>query len=177
MKLIFAHGPAACGKLTIAKEVAASTGLRLFHNHLTVDLVGSLFEFGSEGFVRLRESIWIESFQQAAQHGQSLTFTFHPEATVQKGFPERVVSTVEALGGEVLFVELTCPDEEIENRVENASRGEYGKLRSLEDYRRLKAAGAFEYPRLPAAVIRLDTSAMQPREAAEQIVAQINSGD
>jgi hypothetical protein len=41
------------------------TGLRLFHNHLTVDLVASLFEFGSEPFVRLRESIWLDAFREA----------------------------------------------------------------------------------------------------------------
>ncbi len=40
--------------------------MRLFHNHLTVDLVAALFDFGSEPFVRLRESIWLDAFREAA---------------------------------------------------------------------------------------------------------------
>ena len=67
MQLIFIHGPAACGKLTVATELAKLSGMRLFHNHLTVDLVSALFEFGSESFVRLRESIWLEAFREAAE--------------------------------------------------------------------------------------------------------------
>jgi len=98
MQLIFIHGPAACGKLTVATELAAITGLRLFHNHLTVDLVAALFEFGSEPFVRLRESIWLDAFREAGEADRSLVFTFHPEASVQPDLPARVVSTVTAGG-------------------------------------------------------------------------------
>jgi len=169
MQLIFIHGPAACGKLTVATEVAAITGLRLFHNHLTVDLVASLFEFGSEPFVRLRESIWLEAFREASEAGRSLVFTFHPEASVRHGFPERVVSTVTTHGGEVVFVELTCSEDELERRIENESRAEHGKLRSLERYRALRDAGAFSYPPLPESVISLDTSTLSAHEAARRI--------
>ena len=37
MKLVFIWGPAASGKLTIARVLAAQTGITLFHNHLVVD--------------------------------------------------------------------------------------------------------------------------------------------
>jgi broad-specificity NMP kinase len=57
VKVIFIHGPPAAGKLTIASLLSEMTGLPLFHNHLTVDLVKSLFEFGSPGFIKLREEI------------------------------------------------------------------------------------------------------------------------
>ena len=43
MQLVFIHGAPAVGKLTVARELAALTGFRLFHNHLTVDLAGSVF--------------------------------------------------------------------------------------------------------------------------------------
>jgi len=169
MQLIFIHGPAACGKLTVATEVAAMTGLRLFHNHLTVDLVASLFEFGSEPFVRLRESIWLEAFREAGEAGRSLIFTFHPEASVRHDFPQRVVSTVTARGGEVVFVELECSEGELERRVESESRAAHGKLRSLERYRALRDAGAFAFPPLPEPEISLDTSVLSANEAARRI--------
>jgi hypothetical protein len=39
MKLTFIYGLPATGKLTIAVELAAMTGYKLFHNHLVVDLL------------------------------------------------------------------------------------------------------------------------------------------
>jgi hypothetical protein len=174
MQLVFIHGPAACGKLTVATELAALSGLRLFHNHLTVDLVASLFEFGSEPFVRLRESIWLDSFREAAKETQSLIFTFHPEASVRGDFPERVVSEIRSPKGEVLFVQLVCPESEIEKRIQNDSRSKYGKLRSLSAYRELRDAGAFEFPPLPEPVLQIDTGATSPGEAARQIASHLH---
>jgi len=34
MNLVFLHGPAASGKLTVGRELSRLTGYRLFHNHL-----------------------------------------------------------------------------------------------------------------------------------------------
>jgi len=169
MQLVFIHGPAACGKLTVATELAALSGLRLFHNHLTVDLVSALFDFGSEPFNRLRESIWLDSFREAAKQGQSLIFTFHPEASVGRDFPERVVSTIRSYNGEVVFVELVCSESEIEQRIESASRSRYGKLRSLTEYRRLRDSGAFGFPPLPKPALQIDTGSSSPHESAQQI--------
>lgn len=169
MRLVFLHGPAACGKLTIARELAALSGLRLFHNHLTVDLVASLFEFGSPPFNRLRELIWTRAFSEAAREGRSLVFTFQPEASVSPDFPARVASEVGAQGGEVLFVELACSEGEIERRIESRSRREFGKLRSLPEYHRLRDAGAFRFPPLPEPALRIDTTSQPPRESARQI--------
>ncbi len=42
MRLVLIHGPAAAGKLTVAREVARLTGAALFHNHLVVDAVAAL---------------------------------------------------------------------------------------------------------------------------------------
>src|SRR6266498_2479079 len=99
MKLIFLHGAPAVGKLTIARELARLTGFRLFHNHLTVDLVSSLFPFGSEPFIRLREQIWLAAFAEAARDNVSLIFTFNPESTVRECFVQDAIDVVAAAGG------------------------------------------------------------------------------
>jgi hypothetical protein len=57
MKLLFPHGPPASGKLTLAREVAALTGWRLFHTHLAVNLALAVYDFGAPGFLALREQI------------------------------------------------------------------------------------------------------------------------
>ena len=59
MRLIFVYGLPATGKLTVARELALITGFQVFHNHLAVDLLLSVFEFGSRPFVELREQIWL----------------------------------------------------------------------------------------------------------------------
>src|SRR2546423_9033370 len=91
MKLIFLFGMPGVGKLTVAREVAELSGFRLFHNHLTVDLVGSLFEFGSQPFVELRETVWLASFAQAVEAGiDGLIFTFAFDRTARESFVGKV---------------------------------------------------------------------------------------
>ena len=172
MKLVFLHGAPAVGKLTIARELARLTGFRLFHNHLTVDLVSSLFPFGSEGFILLREQIWLAAFAEAARQNVSLIFTFNPERTVRERFIQDLLEVVEGAGGQVVFVELTCAEDELERRIEDASRKEFGKLASVEQYRRLKDAGAFHFPKLPN-VISLDTTNNLPADTARLIVEYV----
>src|SRR6185295_5480613 len=174
MKLIFIHGAPAVGKLTVARELAKLTGFRLFHNHLTVDLVTSLFPFGSEPFVLLREKIWLTAFAEAARQNQSLIFTFNPERTVRARFIQDTIDVVEKESGEVVFVELTCAGDELERRMEDSSRKEFGKLGSIEQYRSLKAAGAFEYPPLPSG-ISIDTTDSSPAASAQLITKHLQN--
>lgn len=169
MRLIFIHGPAASGKLTVARELAALTGLPLFHNHLVVDALLAVFPFGTPAFVELREKMWMDVFRAAARERRSLIFTFHPEASVAPDFPARAVALIEAAGGQVDFVALGCAPEEIEARVEAPSRQASGKLSSLALLRELDAQGAFAYPPLPAAAVEVDTGAIEPAEAAALI--------
>jgi len=168
MKLILLHGAPAVGKLTVARELATLTGFPLFHNHLTVDLVGSLFPFGSEPFIHLREQIWLAAFAEAARNNVSLIFTFNPERTVRERFIQDAINVVEVAGGQVIFVELTCAEDELERRLEDASRKGFGKLVSVEHYRSLKAAGAFNFPKLPND-LSLDTAQHLPAESARLI--------
>ena len=175
MKLVFLHGAPAVGKLTVARELAALTDFRLFHNHLTVDLASSLFSFGSEPFILLREQIWLAAFAQAARNNVSLIFTFNPERTVREKFIRDTIDLVEAAGGKVVFVELTCTEAELEQRLEDESRREFGKLASLEQYRSLKNAGAFQFPKLPKG-ISIDTTKQPPAVTARLIGEYIDSG-
>ncbi|HKB66083.1 MAG TPA: AAA family ATPase [Pyrinomonadaceae bacterium] len=172
MKLVFLYGAPAVGKLTVARELAALTGFRLFHNHLTVDLVSSLFPFGSEPFVRLREQIWLAAFAEAARNNLSLIFTFNPERTVRESFVEDAIEAVATENGRVIFVELTCAEEELERRLEDSSRKEFGKLGSIEQYRSLKASGAFEFPSLPSG-ISVDTTDRSAAASAQLIAKHL----
>ena len=169
MFVVFLHGPAAAGKHTIGSLLSEATGLPLFHNHLTVDLVATLFEFGSEGFVELREEIWLASFRAAARADRSLIFTFHPEASVRPSFIDQTREVVKEHGGTVFFVELLCSEKAVESRIDAPSRAEFGKLQDLEFYRTLREQGAFEFPPLPEPLVRVDTEANAPEASAQEI--------
>lgn len=173
MKLIFLYGPPAVGKLTVAQELARITGYKVFHNHLTVDLVTSLFPFGSEPFVKLREEIWLAVLAEAAEQDLSLIFTFNPERSVRSQFVQNAIDTIESKGGQLVFIELTCDAAELERRLEQPSRKQFGKLASVEQYRSLQEAGAFEFDRLPKD-LSLDTSP-PPVETARLISEFISS--
>jgi hypothetical protein len=69
MKLILLYGPPAVGKLTIAKEIARLTGFKVFHAHLTVDLVASIFPRGTPAYLKLVWDIRFAVFAEAARRG------------------------------------------------------------------------------------------------------------
>jgi len=170
VRLIFIHGMPATGKLTVARELTSLTGYKLFHNHLAVDLLLTVFEFGSAPFVELREVIWLSVFSHAAlRDTPGLIFTFAPEKTVRAQFIPNAVSAVANAGGTVDFVELTCPLAEIRRRMTNLSRGEHGKLTSISKFEQLLADGAFDVPALPKPAITIDTTECSPRRAALRI--------
>ena len=169
MDLIFIHGPAAAGKLTIGKALAGLTGYPLFHNHLVVDAVSAAFPFGSEAFTRLRQDFWLEVFAAAAAEGRSLIFTFAPEPTVPMDFVDQTVARVAEHGGRVRFVQLTLDAEEQERRVVAEDRARFNKLRSVEILRRLRAARG---PYLqPPADLAIDTGVTSVAESAQRIVS------
>jgi len=167
-KVVLLHGPAAAGKFTIGKELSDLTGFALFHNHLVVDMLLSVFRFGSPGFVHHRERIWLDVMGDAVRAGTSLIFTFNPERTVSPEFPQNLANRIGACEGTVASVEIRCSEEEIERRIASKSRQESQKLTSIAAYRQLRDEGAFAYPPIPSD-FSLDTSNVPPEDAARQI--------
>jgi hypothetical protein len=144
MILVFIYGLPATGKLTVAPELAAMTGYKLFHNHLVADLLLPVFDFGCTPFVKLREQIWLSVFEQACSNQiAGLIFTFAPEGTVRPGFIQRTLRAIADGNGEVDFVELLCPLAELKRRLNSPSRLQHEKLSSVSLFEQLQAAGSF----------------------------------
>lgn len=174
MKLLFLYGAPAVGKLTIARQVANATGWPLFDNHLTVDLVLAIYPFGSPGFVALRETIWTAVFRRAMQDRlPGVIFTFNPERSVPQRFIDDLFAEIARAGGDVIPVELTASEAEIERRLGAPSRHEKRKLVDLELYRRLRDAGEFTAPVIRWPRLSLDTDVLSPGEAAAKIAALV----
>ena len=174
MKLIFLHGLPGVGKLTVARKLAELTGFKLFHNHLTVDLVLSVFKFGTQEFVELREKIWLDVFSRAVDIKlPGLIFTFAFERTVRDNFIQNVRSIVESTGGEVLFVRLECSQDELERRLTDPGRNAFGKLSSLEQFHELNDAGTFVQSEVLDERLVLDTTHLSASAAASRIVGAL----
>ena len=173
MRVVFLFGPPASGKFTIGKLVADELGIPLFHNHLCVDLASTLFEFGSESFVRLREKVWMASFEEAAKCGTSFVFTFSPESTVLDGMIGRLEKVVLKHGGRIDFIELQCASDEILARVSNPERAEYGKLVDPNLFEDLRSSGAFEYEMNCDPMLSVNTTDMAPDKCAKLIVGAL----
>jgi chloramphenicol 3-O-phosphotransferase len=169
LQLIFLFGPTASGKLTVAQAFAARRGFKLFHRHLVEDMASAVFDWGSSNYVRVREYNLLQVFREAVDANYSLVFTFLPERTTRESFISHTKVVVERLGGEVVFVELTCPEAVIEARITNPDRRRWGKVTDVARYRALKAEGAFSYRPMPTPQISIDTSAVDPDEAARRI--------
>jgi hypothetical protein len=160
------------GKLTVGRELAARTRLKLFHNHLALDAITAVFNFRSPSYLRLRELFWLEVFESAARDDISLIFTFMPETSLAPGFADRARGSVERHGGRLRLVELSCAVDVQEARLGDPSRREYAKLQSVEQMRELRETGWLDYA-MPPPELRLDTTVLSPNAAALAIQAAL----
>lgn len=173
--LLFLHGPPACGKYTIGRELAALTGWELFHNHLVVDEVLRQHAFGTPGFVAERDRRWREHLGAIAG-GRGIIFTFNPENTVPQAFIDWLFTDLPQRGRTLYSVGLTASEAAIEARLGSAQRRGFKKLVDLEFYRRLRAAGTFATPVIPRTDLTVDTESFAPAETAALIQRHFRLG-
>jgi hypothetical protein len=77
MKLVVLFGPQAVGKMTVGHELEKITGLKLFHNHMTIELVNPFFSYSTKTGKRLVELFINEIFKEVAKSDmEGLIFTF-----------------------------------------------------------------------------------------------------
>jgi predicted kinase len=175
--LVYIYGPPASGKLTVAERLAGLTGLPLFHNHLTVNALRPVFEFGSEPFLRALPRMRLAVFEAAAESGTSLIYTNNSVWTVTDGrarfaeFAETVRRVGESHGATTVFVRLTAPVAVLEERLANESRQSHMKLTDVGRLREMLAG--FDPSPLHQDDLTIDTSVMEPDEAARVIARSV----
>src|SRR5712664_3838045 len=128
MRLVFIYGPPASGKLTVGTELAKLTGFKLFHNHISIQFVQSIFEFGTKTFWRLTGKYRLEMLGEATKEGIDTIFTFVYSKGEDDRFVKHVVQMVRSHRGQVCFVRLYCDREELVRRVKASQRRKMGKV-------------------------------------------------
>lgn len=136
MKLIFIYGPPAVGKLTVATELAKLTGFKRFDNHVSIDFVKSVFEYGTREYWKLIDRFRLLMFHEAAKHGINVIFTFAYDKAIDDPFVKKTIRTIGEQRGSVCFVRLSCDEEELARRVSSKGRRKAGKI----DTKRLLAS-------------------------------------
>ena len=109
MKFIVIFGPPAVGKMTVGQELAKLTGFKLFHNHMTIELVLNFFGFGDPQFYKLVGEFRRRVFEEVAASdlpGLIFTFVWALDLESDKEFIDRSCEIFRDKGAEVYFVEL-----------------------------------------------------------------------
>ena len=170
MKLIILYGAPAAGKLTIATELGRLIGFKVFHNHLSIDCVKPVFDFGTAPFLRMIETIRFATIAEAAREGVDLIHTFVYAFGEDDEHFAKLIASAEDNGGEVHLVLLRCDPDELRARIGNESRTRIGKLTdpgSIDgSLRRYDLRSP--YPGRESLII--DTTRLEPCEAVEQII-------
>jgi len=170
MKLIFLYGAPAVGKLTVAQELAKLTGFRVFHNHLTIDCIEPVFDFGMPSFFKLINLIRLETVAEAARTGTNLIYTFCYAKDSDDAHVAEFTEAVERNGGEICFVLLTCERGELERRVLEESRKQYGKANNLEILSEILGKHDLSSPVPQHESLQIDNTNLSPVKTARKII-------
>lgn len=125
MKLVFLIGDAAVGKMTVGQELMKITGLRLFHNHMTIEPVIEIFgKYDGKTIFRLRDVIF-EEFAKSDCSGMIFTYMWAFDHKEDWDYVEHVKEIFAPYGTDFYYVELIAPQSvrlmrnESENRLKN----------------------------------------------------------
>jgi len=185
MKFIIIFGPPAVGKMSVGTELAKLSGLKLFHNHMSIELVLNFFDFGEKGFKRLDKLIRNEILKEIAQSelkGVIFTYVWALDVTYDADYLNEFIHHFEEVGGEIIYVELAA---DLDNRLlrnkhphrlaEKASkrdlkRSEEALLYHEKKYRFNSHEGEFNGKKH----IKINNNDLSPAEVAQRIMKEFN---
>ena len=180
--LVVLCGPPAVGKMTVGLELAQRTRFALFHNHLSIEAVLPVFEFGSPPFNRLVANFRDAVFAEAAASdlpGFIFTYVWAFDQPSDLEFILKLQSIFERTGYRTVFVELWA-DLAVRlerNRTETRLAAKPSKrdldasdarVRRADERYRMTSDGAFPFADRH---LRIDNSELPASEAAEAIIA------
>ncbi len=173
MKLIMLHGPPAAGKLTVANAIAARTGYKVFHNHLTIDCTRPVFDFGSDGFWRINHRLRCEVIAEAARQGINVISTVvYAKGTDDISFHE-LIDAAESNGGAAYTVLLTCRNDIRRQRIGNESRVRLRKLTNPDSVDPANQQHDLQSPLPGRETLTIDNSDLEAEECASRIITAL----
>ena len=184
--LIILLGPHAVGKMTVGQELEKRTNLRLFHNHMSVELALKLFEYGDPGWKTLNRVIRSTVFDLFSKGDYpGLIFTYMCAFDLQSEFEylQSIIDLFETNGAKCCVVEL-CADFNVrlqrnksENRLlhresnRDILRSER-EMRATNDKYRLNSLNGEELPFKN--FLKIDNTNLSPHDVAKTIITHFD---
>lgn len=181
MHFVVIFGPPAVGKMTVGYELAQLTGFKLFHNHMTIDLVLNFFPYGHPQFGKLvgefRRRI-VEEVAASDLPGLIFTYVWALDDPGDKAEVDNYCAIFRQHGSQVYFVELEATfDERLKrNRTPFRLKHKPSKrkimlseqnLLDAEDRYKLNSTNDFFYQEN---YLKIDNSWLSASETAKSIV-------
>lgn len=107
MKLVIIIGNGAVGKMTVGQELAKKTGLRLFHNHMSIEPIIDIFgEYNGDIVRKFRELVFTE-FVKTDKYGLIFTYIWAFDAQSDWDYMEHLREIFK--GADIYYAELVAP--------------------------------------------------------------------
>ncbi len=180
MKFVIIFGPQAVGKMTVGQELEKITDLKLFHNHMTIELVFPYFSYGTPQGKRLVSLFRQEIFEEVAKSnlpGLIFTYVWAFDSKEDAEYIRKISELFTAHGGQVCYVELEAdlPERLKRNRSphrllhkatkRNVEWSEQDLLDSMNKHQLNSVPGEFTHEHY----IRINNTHKSPEEVAEAI--------
>ena len=177
MKLVLIIGNSAVGKMSVGQALMKCTGLRLFHNHMTIEPVIEIFGYYDSTTVNRLRQVIFEEFAKSDHYGMIFTFMWAFENKTDWDYVRWLTELFEKQGAQIYCVELTAPQEVRLQRNETANRLNHkASKRDLEASRRrlLEYDRKYRLESLEGELpfenyIKIDNTALEPNEVAQII--------
>lgn len=185
MKLVIIIGPPAVGKMTVGKELEKLTGLKLFHNHMSIELVNKFFDFGTKAFERLDKAIRFEIFKEIANselEGVIFTIVWDYDFKEDEEYIDEIIQIFEEKESQICLIELHANLEErlernkLEDRLKqkpskrNIELSEKSLLYFENNYRMQSKENEFSNKK----IYKIDNTAKSAKKVAKMIKKQFN---
>lgn len=177
MKFVFILGDAAVGKMTVGQELMKITGLRLFHNHMTIEPVLEIFGYFDHKTVSEMRELIFRNFAASGNYGMIFTMMMAFDQPSEWEYLEHIRSIFEPYDTEFFYVELIAPQEVrlarngTENRLKNKPSKrdiESSDRRLLSDDEKFRCV-SFEGEVPFENYLRIENTDVPPEEAARLI--------
>ena len=177
MKLIILIGNTSVGKMTVGQELTKITDLKLFHNHMSIELVLDIFGTRvSTADRRIREVIF-EEFAKSDNYGLIFTFMWAFDQKADWDYIDQLCDIFRKENAEILYIELVASQEIrlkrniTENRLKNkASKRDIETSNQMlinddKRYRCVSYDGEVPFENY----MKIDNSTLSPEEVARMI--------
>ncbi|OCT13693.1 shikimate kinase [Paenibacillus pectinilyticus] len=179
MKFVLIFGPQAVGKMTVGHELEKITALKLFHNHMTIELLHPYFGFSAETWrlVDLFRVEILEAVSKSDLDGMIFTYVWAFDLQSDWDFVHKICMIFESKGADVYFVELEASLEErvmrntTPHRLEhkptkrNVEHSEQDLRASMEKYRLNSIEGEIKQENY----VRINNEGLSPQDVASMI--------